>query len=171
MSASQYLINLGILALVLATGLGTRRLTARRILLPVVIAGGFGVAYLTGMPTAGNDLPLELAGLAAGVLLGLAAALCVKVHRDGAGHLFTTAGLGYILIWGAALLGRCAFAYGAENWFPAAIRDFSISYQITGADAWTCAFVLMALSMVVTRVLVTVARGAFTRRPEHALAA
>jgi len=51
--------------------------------------------------------------------------------------------------------GRMAFAYGADHWFPAAIGRFSIEHEITGADAWTAAFVLIALAMVLTRVVVT----------------
>jgi hypothetical protein len=57
--------------------------------------------------------------------------------------------------------GRVAFAYGADHWFGPAIGRFSITHQITGADAWTAAFVLMALSMVVVRVA---ASGVLTTR-------
>ena len=34
-----------------------------------------------------------------------------------------------------------------------------MAQQITGADAWTAAFVLMALAMVLTRVVVTAAHA------------
>jgi hypothetical protein len=47
------------------------------------------------------------------------------------------------------------FAYGAQHWYGAAIGTFSRAHQITGSAAWTSAFVLMALAMVVSRVLVT----------------
>ena len=47
----------------------------------------------------------------------------------------------------------------AEHWFGQAIGRFSRTYEITGGDAWTAAFVLMALAMVVTRVLVTMAQA------------
>jgi hypothetical protein len=50
------------------------------------------------------------------------------------------------------------FAYGADHWYSRQIGEFSMTHQITGADAWTAAFVLMALAMVVTRVAVTAAR-------------
>ena len=46
-----------------------------------------------------------------------------------------------------------------------------MTHHITGADAWTAAFVLMALAMVVTRVAATgVATALAARRPSHVLA-
>jgi hypothetical protein len=52
------------------------------------------------------------------------------------------------------------FAYGADHWFTAAIATFSRAHQITGAQAWTAAFILMAITMLVARALVTQALGA-----------
>jgi hypothetical protein len=46
---------------------------------------------------------------------------------------------------------RIGFAYGADHWFPEAIYRFSRDNLITGGDAWTAAFVLMALTMVLPR--------------------
>ena len=57
------------------------------------------------------------------------------------------------------------FAYGADHWFGTSIARFSVAHQITGADAWTAAFVLMALAVVRTRVAVTAAVATRTRRP------
>jgi hypothetical protein len=52
------------------------------------------------------------------------------------------------------------FAYGADHWFSAGIGQFSRQHQISGAGAWTAAFVLMALAMVVVRLLVTAMQAA-----------
>ena len=54
-----------------------------------------------------------------------------------------------------ALLEPALKAHGADHWFAQRIGLFSYHHQITGADAWTAAFVAMALTMVLTRVLVT----------------
>ena len=75
MTTTEYLLNIGILALVLATNLGTRTLTWRRLMVPVLLVALAGSSFLRQMPTLGHDLELELAGLSCGVLLGVVAAL------------------------------------------------------------------------------------------------
>ena len=63
------------------------------------------------------------------------------------------------------VVSRMLFAWGADNAWSTQIRNFSIQHLITGADAWRTAFVLLALSMVCTRSLVTAMRaGALTSR-------
>jgi hypothetical protein len=69
MTASQYLLNLGLLGYVLYSNLGTRTLTRRRFTLPLLVVAVAGYAFLRDMPTAGHDVELELAGLSAGALL------------------------------------------------------------------------------------------------------
>jgi hypothetical protein len=78
------------------------------------------------------------------------------------------AGSAYAALWVAVIGGRMLFAYGADHWFPVAIGRFSMTHQITGADAWTAAFVLMALSMVIARVA---ASGLLAARAAHRPAA
>jgi hypothetical protein len=64
-----------------------------------------------------------------------------------------------------------AFAYGADHWFGPAVGRFSMTHAITGAGAWTAAFVLMALCMVVVRVAGTgLAAARAARRPAGAFA-
>jgi hypothetical protein len=105
-------------------------------------------------------------GIGVGVVLGLVAAALVRVDRDRAGRLVMRAGAAYAALWVAVIGGRMLFAYGADHWFPAAIGRFSVIHRITGADAWTAAFVLMALSMVVARVAASrVLTARAVRRP------
>lgn len=155
MTTSEYLLNLGLLAFILHTNLGTRVVTRRRFTLPVLLVAVAGYAFLRNMPTGGHDPQLELAGLGAGVVLGLVAAALVRVRRAPDGRLVATAGAGFAALWIAVIGGRMLFAYGADHWFTAAVVDFSRQNQITGADAWTAAFVLMALAMVVSRLVGT----------------
>jgi hypothetical protein len=160
MTTSEYLLNLGLLAYVLYSNLGTKPLSRRRFTLPIVFVGIAGYAFLRDLPTAGNDTTLELVGLSTGVVLGIVAALLVRVRRDADYRVVTRAGAGFAALWVAVIGGRMLFAYGADHWFPMAIAQFSRTHEITGADAWTVAFVLMALAMVVTRVLVNGAQAA-----------
>jgi hypothetical protein len=170
MSTSQYVLNLGLLALILVTNLGTHPLTRRRMLLPVALVAVAGYVYLRDLPTLGNDTRLELAGLTLGAVLGVVAALLVVVGRGSDGRVVTTAGAAFATLWVVVIGGRVLFAYGAEHWFGPAIGRFSHIHEITGGDAWTAAFVLMALAMVVTRVLVTGAQATRIERPRPALA-
>jgi hypothetical protein len=153
MSTSQYVLNLGLLALILTTNLGTRVMTLRRLAIPLIAVVLAGVYYLHGIPTNGNDTYLELVGIAAGALLGVAAGLLVRVRRDDH-QVLATAGIGFTAVWVAVIGGRILFAYGANHWFPDAIGAFSARFHILGAGAWTAAFVLMALAMMVARVAV-----------------
>ena len=170
MSTTQYLLNAGLLAFVLWANLGTRAVTRSRFTLPLLLVAVAAGVFLRDVPTAGNDVELELAGVAAGAVLGLVAASLVRVERS-QGRLVMRAGAAYAALWIAVIGGRCVFAYGADHWFSHAIGQFSRTHQITGADAWTTAFILMALAMVVARVAATgvvVARAA--RRPAEAFA-
>ena len=170
MTSTLYLLNLGLLAFVLWANLGTRTVTRSRMALPVLLVLVAGAVFLRDVPTAGHDVGLEAAGVGAGVVLGLVAAALVRVERDGAGRLVMRAGVAYAALWTVVIGGRMAFAYGADHWFPAAIGRFSMTHEITGADAWTAAFILLSLSMVLTRVAASgalIARA--TRRPAPVL--
>ena len=163
MTTSQYLLNAGLLAYILASNLGAHAVTRRRMTLPLVLVAVAAAVFLRSIPTLGNDLVLELIAVAAGVGLGVLAGLLVRVRNDG-GRLFTSAGTPYAALWVFVIGGRVLFAYGADHWYARAIAEFSMRHQITGADAWTCAFVLMALSMVLARVAVTAARSGLVQR-------
>lgn len=166
MSTSQYALNVGLLVYILATNLGTHRLTRARLLMPLALIAVAGAYFLGDVPTAGNDVQLEVLGALTGAALGVLAGVLVKVDRTPAGTV-TQAGTLYAALWVAVIGGRVAFAYGAQHWFSRDIGQFSITHQITGADAWTAAFVLMALVMVLTRVLVTATAVARSGRPRR----
>jgi hypothetical protein len=138
-----YLLNLVLLVLVLRNGLGPRRLTVFRQVLPLVLAIFLGLAYGGLRPANGVA---ELIGAVAGILCGAAAAALLKIRRSGDGSVITRAGHGYAVLWIAVIGGRCAVAY----WFP--------------SSAWVATFVLMTLTMLVTRVVVTFVLSLRARR-------
>jgi hypothetical protein len=154
-----YLLSLGILAFVLKTGLGTRELSRRRFTLPLAIVAVAGVLYLRAIPAAAADITLITVPGAAGVLFGLAAGALMKVGKTGDGSLVTVAGTAYAAVWIAAIGSRLLFAYGASHWFAPQVASFSRSAGIDSSAAYTAAFVIMALAMVLTRVAVTAVRA------------
>lgn len=158
MTTAQWLLNIGLLIFILATNLGTRPVTRRRLAMPIILAAVAGVLLLADVPTRGNDVALDIIGAGAGVALGILAGVLMPVRRRADGTVTSTAGLPYVLLWLLVIGGRIAFAESANGWAAAGIRDFSISNAITGADAWTAAFVIMALSMVTARVITTLVR-------------
>lgn len=158
MTTTQWLLNAGLLIFILATNLGTRPVTRRRLILPIILAAGAGILLLSNVPTGGNDLALDYIGAGAGIALGILAALLMRVERNPRGQVTSAAGLPYAALWLLVIGGRVAFAESANGWAAAGIRDFSISNSITGSDAWTAAFVSMALTMVAARVVTTYIR-------------
>ena len=150
MSTAQWILNLALLWWVLTRNLGTRAVTGATFGVPALVVAVVGATYLRDVPTLGHDAALELTGLAVGAALGLAAAGLTRVHRRD-GSLVVTAGAGFALLWLAVIGGRGAFAESATHTGARTVGEFSVRHQITGADAWTAAFVLMAVAMVVVR--------------------
>ncbi|AXH95480.1 hypothetical protein [Ornithinimicrobium avium] len=157
MSTAQWILNASLLAWVLTRNLGTRRVNALTFLVPLMVVSVAGGWFLRDVPTAGHDTTLELIGLGVGVLLGAAAAALTEVSsRDGG--LLVRAGVGFAALWVVVIAGRALFAQWATHGGAGTIGEFSVHHQITGADAWTAAFVIMALAMVSARLVVLLAQ-------------
>src|SRR5579864_6229677 len=96
MNATDIFTIVGIGILMVASSWGTHPFTARRLWLPIVAAGGVAYHYLSGVPTAGNDIIFETLCALAGVTFGLLAATQVRMHREETtGRVLMTAGIGY----------------------------------------------------------------------------
>ncbi len=149
MNATQWILNLGILGLMLSQ-LGEHAATRRRLLLPVAVVAVVAVNVLQGIPTAGNDVAFEVVGGVSGALLGLAAAALIRVRTRDDGRITLTAGLGYAALWTAVIGGRMVFALWASGPGGRTLGSFSMAHHIT-ADAWVAFFVLMALAMIGVR--------------------
>jgi hypothetical protein len=154
MSTAQWILNCTLLGWVLTRNLGTKPLTRGTFLVPAAVVAAGAWTFLRDVPTQGNDVRLELLGTGAGAVLGLVAAALTRV-RSSAGRVTVTAGAWFAALWVVVIGGRVAFAEWATHSGARTVGVFSMRHQITGADAWTVAFVLMALAMVLTRYLAT----------------
>jgi hypothetical protein len=151
MHTVDYITYIGLFVFVLATQLGRRQISARKLVMPLVLVGGIGAKYLVHLPAGSMSHLLELGGLAVGLLFGLASIAVVKVSADPAtGRPYTKAGWGYAAVWTVALAGRMAFAYGSTHWFTAPLAGFSAAHHVAGT-AYAAAFVLMVLTMIAVR--------------------
>jgi hypothetical protein len=160
MNATEIIIFLGLAAVIIFTQVGRRPLTLRRIVLPPAVAGYAAYHFLQSIPTTGGDLDFEMALTLSGVALGVLAAFLMRVEKDDrTGRIVTEAGIAYASLWLVVLGGRLAFAWAATNLWGRQIGEFSIQHQITSSAAWTAAFVLMALGMVLARTAVVGGRA------------
>jgi MFS family permease len=158
-STADYITYTALFVFILATQLGRRTPTVDRLILPVVIVGAIGFKYLHNLPSGTVSHLLELAGLGAGVLFGLASTALVKVSKDETtGRAVTTAGWRYAAVWTVALAARMLFAYGSTHWFQSALARFSITNHVNPATYATF-FVLMVLTMITVRAISVIARA------------
>lgn len=166
MNTTEIITFAGLAAFVIATQMGRRRLSLRRLLLPFLAVGIVGYHYLHSIPTVGGDLDFEFSLSLAGALCGILAAGIMNVERDEqTGRIVTQAGVTYAALWVIVFGGRLAFAWAASHIWSHQVAQFSVQHQITGSAAWTAAFVLMALSMVLTRTAVVALRAFLIVRP------
>src|SRR5215467_15285726 len=95
------ILNGVVLAIVLATDLGpARKISKMRLLRPVIAAAVIIPFFVAGPATHGMALAVEIAGTAAGLLGGLAAAALMRVYRNPAtGAPASAAGYGYAAFW------------------------------------------------------------------------
>jgi hypothetical protein len=158
MSATDYLIN-SILVLLVVRQIWGTRLTPQALLLPVAVVAGAIVYYRPSVPTAGNDVALDVTLGAAGLALGALCALATHLRRGSDGRPVAKAGAVAAALWVAGIGARMAFAFAATHGAGPALLRFSAAHQITGTDAWVAALFAMALAEVTARLAVLWLRG------------
>jgi hypothetical protein len=157
-TTSMYVIN-AILVLLVIRQVREHPLDRRHMMVPVLVVGAAAMMFLHAVPTGGADIALELAGLAAGAVMGALAGLTTRLRRGRDDQVLGRGGWFAGSLWIGGVGARMAFAFAAGHGAGPAIAHFSVTHQITGAGAWVAALVLMALADVLTRLAVLFVRG------------
>jgi hypothetical protein len=146
------IVNGVVLATVLATDLGpARKIGPLRLLRPVIAAAVIIPLFVDRPVTNGTGLVVEVAGILAGLLGGLAAAALMGVYRSpDTGKPVSRAGWPYAIFWTVVIGARVAFSYGALHWFEGSLVSWAIANQVSVA-AIADGLIFMALTMVVMR--------------------
>jgi hypothetical protein len=173
---SVLIVTLVVLATVLISDLGTRKVTPLRLIRPFIAAGVVIPFFAKAVVTSGHGLLLEVAGLVAGAVVGVLAAACMRVRRDQqAGPVTSHAGVAYAAIWVLVSGARLFFDYGSNHLFTAQLVHFGIVHQISLA-ALTDSLIFFSLAMLLGRTGALAARARRARThpvpvADHALAA
>lgn len=176
MDTSVLIVTLVILTTVLISDLGTRKVTPLRLIRPFIAAGIVIPFFAKAVVTSGHGLLLEVAGVAAGAVVGVLAAACMRVRRDQrTGTVTSHAAVAYAAIWILVSGARLFFDYGSNHLFTAQLVHFGIIHQISLA-ALTDSLIFFSLAMLLARTGALAARARRARTlpvpvADHALAA
>ncbi|MFD8569393.1 hypothetical protein [Streptomyces sp. NPDC059639] len=151
------------LVLVVFRQLREGRLDLKTFLIPLAIVAFVAHTYLDSVPTGGNDLVLIGALMAVGAALGIAGGVYTRIRTAG-GHLLIKAGAVSAILWVLGMGARMGFQVWVEHGGADHVARFSLAHHITTDQAWVAAFVLMALTEVVTRVATIYIRSRLVAR-------
>ncbi|MEV6683223.1 hypothetical protein AB0N09_41175 [Streptomyces erythrochromogenes] len=162
MTATEWITDIA-LVLIVFRQLREGRLDRKTFLLPLAIVAFVAYSYLDSVPTAGNDLVLIATLTAVGAALGIAGGIHTRI-RALDGDLLIKAGAVSATLWIVGMGARMGFQTWVEHGGGADdVARFSLTHHITGQQAWVTAFVLMALTEVVTRVATIYVRSRTVR--------
>jgi hypothetical protein len=162
MNTTEWITDIA-LVLVVFRQLRESRLDLRSFLVPLGIVAFVAHQYLDSVPTGGNDPVLIGTLVATGAVLGVAGGVFTRIRVSGE-HLLIKAGAVSAILWVAGMGARMGFQLWSEHGGGDDIARFSLHHQITGEQAWVAAFILMALTEVVTRLATIGLRGRMVER-------
>jgi len=164
MDASVLIPNLVILTTVLLSDYGRHPVTLLRLARPFIAAAVIIPFFLRGVQSSGNGLLIEVAGIAAGLLLGVAASFLMRVSADAAtGRAITVGGKAYAAFWIAIVAARIWFTYGAQHTFSQQLGQWLYTSHIT-VNGLTAALIFFSVAMLLGRT------GSLAIRARHASA-
>jgi len=149
MTTTEWITDIALI-LVVFRQLREGRLDLKTFLIPLGIVAFVANAYLDSVPTGGNDLILIGALMGAGAVLGVAGGIYTRVRIAGE-HVLIKAGAVSAILWVLGMGARMGFQLWTEHGGADDVARFSLVHHITSDQAWVAAFVLMALTEVVTR--------------------
>ncbi|TWV33894.1 hypothetical protein FRZ03_29850 [Streptomyces misionensis] len=174
MAANIVIMQLVILAVVLESDLGRRKIGWFRVGRPIIGVALIVPFFFTSLPTGGNDLLLQGVSALAGAALGLFSVcpllVSVDYHPDwrwrwprtsptpGRPAAVSRSGAGYAAVWIAVTAARLGFAYGAQHVFPLGLGVFMATHHLSGT-ALANGFIFLSVSMSLFRSLGLWARG------------
>lgn len=165
MTTTEWLTDIALLLIVFRQ-LREGRVDLGFVLIPLGIVGFVAHSYLKSIPTAGNDLVLIGALIGVGAALGVAGGIYTRVRFDGRNALVRAGALSATL-WVLGMGSRMAFQLWSQNGGAHSIQRFSVAHAITSEQAWVTAFVLMAVTEVVTRMATILGRSFIAARSYH----
>lgn len=158
MTTTDWLIDITLILIVLRQ-VREGRIDKRFIAIPLALCAYTFHSYVHSLPTAGNDLVLIGVAGAVGATLGVLGGFATHVRGEN-GQAFARAGFVAAGLWIASMTARLGFIiWITHSNGAAALGRFSSSHDITGADVWQTALVLLALSEVLVRLAIIVTRG------------
>ncbi|MFJ9121239.1 hypothetical protein ACIRJO_37625 [Streptomyces sp. NPDC102394] len=165
MTTTDWITDIALLLIVFRQ-LREGRLDLKSYLIPLGIVAFVASHYLRSVPTAANDLVLIGALVAVGAALGVAGGIYTRIRSTG-GHLFIKAGAVSAFLWVLGMGARMAFQVWVDHGGSDDVASFSLTHHITTSDAWVAAFVLMALTEVITRLATIFVRSRITAREQR----
>lgn len=158
MTTTDWVIDIALILIVIRQ-LRIGQVDLRFVLIPLALSCFAANNYLHGLSTAGNDLVLIGLFGALGLTLGIVGGLWTQVWSDGGKHTRVQAGPAAAGLWIGSMTARLGFIYWITHSGGDALARFSMSHHLTGADVWSTALIVLALSEVGARMAVIVFRA------------